>query len=274
MVDANACLAAGDCIVITNNQWYSFIGIFVVFGIVILILFLIAFFTPAMIFLKARFKKADIIYSVNRGQAGQFHIATNKFQGIAEVKGVGPFIISENSHTIEKKSKLVLYIAFGEFGATLPLEYAKVVQQLREMDYKVNNIEDLATLIGMEFDDKRKAWVEIPKDELTEAQKKTQKEVSVSIAPYKTIKVHELAYMFPFNITPALIESKIQHMLALKMSMFNKMTPQLVMMFIMIMMGVTLAAVIAFKFLQNDPSGTTTIIERVVQTVPLGNLTG
>ncbi len=274
-LDAAACLAQGECLVITNNQWLAFIGMFIVLGILLLILFLTAFMTPALIFLKAKMKKADIIYSVNRGQSGKFLIATNKSQGIAEVKGVGPFIISENSHTIEAKSKLTLYLAFGEFGSTLPLEFAKVIQKLREMNRKVNNVDDLAHIIGLKFDNEKKTWVQIPEKELTDQQKKDRDEVEVKIDPYKTIKVHEMAYMFPFNITPALIESKIQHMLALKMSMFNKITPQFVIMFIMVMMGATLAAVIAFKFLNADPSGTTTIIERAVQTVPIvQNLTG
>ncbi len=274
-LDIQSCLAAGDCLVITNNQYYAFIGSFAAAALFLVIIFLITFFTPAMIFLKAKFKKADIIYSVNRGQQGRFLISTNKFQGIADVKGVGPFIISENSHTIEKKSKMSMYFAFGEFAATLPLEYATIIQRLRESKYKIDNIDDFAGLIGMKFNNQTKAWDKVEDNQLTDKQKETRNEVKVMIKPYKTINLHQMAYMFPFNITPALIESKTQHMLALKMSMFNKMTPQLVMMFIMIMMGVTLAAVIAFKFLQSgDPSGTTTVIERVIQTVPIGNLSG
>lgn len=275
-LDAQACLALGECLVITNNQYYIFIAIFIVAGLLLLILFLTAFMTPALIFLKAKLTKADIIYSVNRGQGGRFLIAQTKFQGIADVKGVGPFIISENSHTVEKKSKMQMYFAFGEFAATLPIEFAQVVQYLRDTKHKINHIEDLADIIGMKFDIVKKTWDKIPEDKLTEDQKKKIDELEVEITPYKTIKIHEMANMFPFNITPALVESKTQHMIALKMSMFNKMTPQLVMMFIMILMGSTLAAVIAFKFLQSgDVSSAPTIIERVVQTVPVvGNLTG
>ena len=102
--------------------------------------------------------------------------------------------------------------------------------------------------------------------------------MQIKIKPYKTIKIHDLAYMFPFNITPALIESRTQHLIGLKQAMFNKMTPQLVMMFIMILMGSTLAAVIAYKFIitgdvASTSTETRTIIERVVQAAPQ-NLTG
>ena len=237
---------------------------------------LVAFFTPSLIFLKAKFKKGSLIYSINRGQQGQFLIATHKHEGIADVKGVGPFIITENSHTIEKRSKTPFYFAFGEFSSTLPLEYAAIVHYLRETNHKITNINDLADLIGMKFDEAERKWYMPPEDKLSDKVKERMKTMEVKIKPYKTIKVHDLAYMFPFNITPALIESRTQHLIGLKQAMFNKMTPQLVMMFIMILMGSTLAAVIAFKFLKTgdvvtSTTETRTVIERIVQS---GNLTG
>lgn len=273
-IDAAACLDAGECIVMTRNVYLVFIAFAVMAAIFLLILFLVGFFTPAMIFLKAKFKKASLIYSVNRGQIGEFLIATGKFQGIADVKKVGPYIITENSHTLEKKSKIPFYFAFGEFASTLPLSFAALVQNLREDGRKITNVTDLAKLAGLEFDNQTKVWKATNEKDLTEKQKET---INEEIRPYQTIKLHDLAYMFPFNITPALVESKIQHMLGLKQQMFNKMTPQFVMMFIMILMGATLAAVIAFKFLQTGDTGTTetrTIIERVIEVSAIGNLTG
>ncbi len=276
--DASACLAAGECLIITNTQYYIFISIFVIAAILLVLLLLVGFFTPAIVFLKAKFQKASLIYSVNRGQVGKFLIASNKYQGIADVKGVGPYIVTENSNTLESKSKTSFYFAFGEFGATLPLEFAQIVQYLRDQNKKVSNITDLAEMAGMEFDNKTKAWVKIPEDKLTEEQRKKIEEIDIAIRPYKTINLSNLAYMFPFNITPALMESKTQHMIGLKMSMFNKMNMQYVLMFIMILMGVTLAAVIAFKFLKSgDTTGvveTRTVIERIVTTSGAGNLTG
>ncbi len=277
-VDITACLAEGKCLVITNTQYYIFISIFVIAALLLVVILLVGFFTPSLIFLKAKFKKASLVYSVNRGQMGKFLIASNKFQGIADVKGVGPYIITENSQTFESKSKTPFYFAFGEFAATLPLEFARIVQYLRDTGKKITNIDDLAELAGMKFDDKRKVWEKIPQEKLTEEQKKKIEDINIAITPYKTIGVHELAYMFPFNITPALMESKTQHMIGLKMSMFNKMNMQYVLMFIMILMGVTLAAVIAFKFLKSgDTTGTVetrTIIERIVTTSGVQNLTG
>ena len=277
-VDSGVCLAAGKCLVITNTQYYIFIAIFIIAALLLVILLLVGFFTPSLVFLKAKFKKASLVYSVNRGQIGKFLIASNKFQGIADCKGVGPYIITENSHTLEQKSKTPFYFAFGEFAATLPLEFARIVQYLRDSGKRITNIEDLADLAGMKFDETNKVWEKIPENKLTEEQKKKIDEINIAITPYKTINISNLAYMFPFNITPALMESKTQHMIGLKMSMFNKMNMQYVLMFIMILMGVTLAAVIAFKFLKSgDTTGTIetrTIIERIVTTSGVQNLTG
>ena len=61
-----------------------------------------------------------------------------------------------------------------------------------------------------------------------------------------------MANMFPFNITPALIESKIQHAIAIKQSMYNRLTPQFVIMFLMIIIGATIAAVIIWKFMKDQ----------------------
>lgn len=77
----------------------------------------------------------------------------------------------------------------------------------------------------------------------------TKKLVKIDIEPYETFKVHDLANMFPFNITPAMIESKIQHLLAVKQRMFNSLTPQMGFLIIALIIAGVLAAVIAWKFL-------------------------
>ena len=266
-------MVLADVVSMPKEIYLIFIAISVLAAILLLVLILVGFMTPAMIFLKAKFKKASLIYEVNRAQQGRFLIANTKHQGIADAKGVGPYLISDGSHTIEAKSKLTFYFGFGEFGATLPLKYAYIIQKLRESGYKITNVDDLGKLIGLEFDDTRKAWVQKKEEDMSDDEKKTMLDLQVAIQPFETIKIHDLAFMFPFNITPALMESKTQHMIGLKMGMFNKMNMQYVLMFIMILMGVTLAAVIAFKFIKSgDTTEITRIIETVIQTVPSGNI--
>src|SRR3990167_9261576 len=89
---------------------------------------------------------------------------------------------------------------------------------------------------------------EVPRDSYYFANPPQNKEF-ITIEPHSTFKVHDLANMFPFNITPALIESKIQHAIAAKQSMLNRLTPQFVIMFIMILIGATVAGVILWKFM-------------------------
>ncbi|MCH8003903.1 MAG: hypothetical protein IH934_04715 [Nanoarchaeota archaeon] len=276
-LDAVACLAAGKCAVLTKGVLNTLMGFSIFAAILLVILILMGFMTPALIFLKAKFKRgSSLVYVVNRGQQGQFFIANSKHQGIADVKGEGPYIITENSHTIEKKSKLPFYFAFGEFASTLPLEFIALVQKLKETDEKFSTIDDLGKYARMKFNEDKKVWEKVNEDKMTEKQKELIKITEVAIKPYKTLKLHDMANMFPYNITPALIESKTQHLIGLKMHMFNKLNMQYVIMFIMILMGATLAAVIAFKFLKTGDvvtatTETRTIIERVVT---VGNLTG
>src|SRR3990167_1703369 len=76
----------------------------------------------------------------------------------------------------------------------------------------------------------------------------------IAIMPYETFKLHDLANMFPFNITPALIESKIQHELAAKHKM-QEMTRNFVIMTLIVMIGGTIAAYIAYKFFGGAGAG-------------------
>lgn len=88
------------------------------------------------------------------------------------------------------------------------------------------------------------------KEEIPEREKTEEKEIDegkIIIRPYETFKLHDLANMFPFNITPALIESKIQHALAAKHKM-QEMTRNFVILALIIMIGGTIAAYIAYKF--------------------------
>src|SRR3990167_9757547 len=110
----------------------------------------------------------------------------------------------------------------------------------------------LSTFWKYQFFDKRQKEVpikEIPSPEVVyKLSKPAQNTQYVIIEPYETFKVHDLANMFPFNITPALIESKIQHAIAAKQSIMNRLTPQFVIMFIMILIGAAVVFIMLWKF--------------------------
>jgi hypothetical protein len=255
-----SCLQSGDCVVLSNVSYYVCIGVFVLAGLLLLLLFFLMFWTPAATFFLAKLRKKSLIYLVNRGQRGVFRTAKDDGSGIGEVGGVGPFVFSEKSHTIEKKSGLSLYFAFAEFAFTTPLAYAALVQKLRSVGLKMDNVDDLAGLVKW-F--QLKGWSDAKfADKFSAKDVESFERFSVELRPYETVKLHELAYMFPFNVTPANIESRTEHRLAKKLKLFNLMTPQFVMMFIMILIAGVLAAVIAWKFLGADSKPVEVVVKQ------------
>lgn len=163
IADPIACLEAGKCLVMTKTTKYIMYGLIGFMGFETLLLFFTAFWTPALIFLKAKLKKSSVIYLVNRAQGGRFLVAKHQSEGIADVKKVGPFIMTENSHTIEHKSRVGLFFAFGEFAATLPLKWVYVLNKVRQKAINegkpIVNIENLGEKIGLKFDEEKKIWV-------------------------------------------------------------------------------------------------------------------
>jgi len=95
----------------------------------------------------------------------------------------------------------------------------------------------------------------------------------IEVKPYETFKLHELANMFPFNITPALIESKIAHAIAAKQRMFNTLTPQMAFMIITLLIAAAIAAVILYKFMGGGAPEVIVKLDPGLQMIK-GNLTG
>ena len=79
-----------------------------------------------------------------------------------------------------------------------------------------------------------------------------EKEFEVDVKPYETFKIHDLANMFPFNITPALIESKIVYEVAARQKISNRLTKEWAFLIIALLIGGVLAAFIAWKFFKGD----------------------
>jgi len=164
MVDASvaACIDAGKCVIMSKGAWYILIGIFSMAGLLLVLLFFIAFFTPGFSFLKAKMTKSMLVYIVNRSQIGRFVIGKHKTEGILDIRKIGPVIMTENSHTREHKSGLPLFFVFGEFAGTLPLKWVYVLNKLREKAQKENkpivNIDGLAKEVGLKFNEETKVW--------------------------------------------------------------------------------------------------------------------
>lgn len=117
-----------------------------------------------------------------------------------------------------------------------------------------------------------------------ERKKATTEELTnneIIVRPYETIRLHDLANMFPFNITPALIESKIQHALAAKHKM-QDMQRNFIIFVLILMFGGVIAAYVAYKFFGDASIGPQEVKVTVdyagnligASSTPTGNLTG
>jgi hypothetical protein len=269
--DIATCLSTGKCVAISNTSYYISIGFFILAGLFLLILVFLKMWTPAFTFLKAKMKRSSIIYTVNRAQQGTFVLANDKQEGLLDTKK-GPYIMTEGSHTIDKGSKLPLFFAFGEFAATLDLNYPYIVQTLRSQGVKMDNWDDIDGLINgwrEKLTDKR--IKEVEKTDRQKAlrmldQREQLKKFSLRIRPFKTIPLHQLGHMFPYNVTPSKIEDKIVHAVALQRAKMSKfMNKESVIFFLMILIGGVIAAVIAYKFLGGGGGGETVIIRESVK---------
>jgi len=203
-----------------------FIILFSIIGIESLVILFIFWKAPVMPFLKAGFLKRPIMYVVGKDKSGVFKTFKPKY-GSAFIKNEGIYNLSENSHTLESRTKTPIYFAFRDFAATLKPEYAAVIQILREKGYKLTTIEDLNNLI-------------------LEVKKGTKEDININVKPFTTIKLHDLDNMFPYNLDPTFIDAQVQG----ELNKFNKMmrtAPLAVMSIVVLMMVMGLTVFIVQK---------------------------
>ena len=259
-LDLATCINAGTCIAVSKIAYYTMIDVFVIVGILLVLLLLIFFWTPALIFLKAKIFKKSIIYDVNRAQRGRFLVGKESGEGIIEVPRVGIDHLTEDSHTITNNG-LNLFFAFSEFVSTIPLTWPAVVTALRE------------TTIVSEWEDYKKII-----DDLKETGKLTEKELEayeLQIRPYKTIKLHDLAYMFPYNWSPSLVESRLENKLAQKTRAWaGALNMERAVVIVVIFVGMVIASVILWKFFGSGGETIVQISPGVIQAAATPGVTG
>lgn len=266
--DVLNCIDVGDCLVMTKSIYQISIASYAAAALLFLIVIIILWRTPAMVFLKAWLTGKPVIYITNRSQQGKFITSKNKYEGMADIRGLGPVMISENSHTIERTSGRPLYFIFAEFAATVPLWFAAIITDLKKKfnkdKDKLTNSEDLGEKIGLKYDVNSGKWV---------TQKPKTKNENINIKAFQTFKLHDLANMFPFNVTPAMIESRIVHAIAAKQKFWNALNPQAMFLIIALLIAGTLAGVIAWKFMGGGVPEVKVTIDQAGQ-ILVANYTG
>lgn len=247
--DPNLCVAVSKTFMLAH-VYGAYAG-----AAVLLILIFVFWKTPALEFIIAIITGKSVAYGTNRSQQGKFHTAKLSSEGLLDIRKVGSIGVSENSHTIERTSGRPLYFFFGEFASTLPGWWVYTVNRLKlffsRKKEKINNIEDLAYQIGLKFNPETDSWDAFKKP-ITQAGHYARDEegqiIEIPIRPYNTIKMHDLANMFPFNITPSLIESKIVHKVAAKQKFLNALNTQFIIAAGIFLIIAVVAGYMAYKF--------------------------
>lgn len=167
-----------------------FIILMVVIAIESIVLILIIWKTPAMVFLKSSMFKKPIMYIIGKDRMGYFKTFTAQ-SGSAKLGKDGLYHLTENSHTLEAGSKIPIYFAFRDLAATLLPEYPAIIQELREKGVVINNIEDV-------------------ENHIMKIKEGVKSDLPISVKAYKTYKFHDLENMFPNNLDPTFIDSTVQ----------------------------------------------------------------
>lgn len=213
-----------------------FIMLFAVVGIESLLLMFIVFKTPAMTFLSASMFGKRVMYIIGKDHIGQW--ATFKVvHGAAKLGKHGIYNVTENSHTLDAKSKIPIYFAFRDMAATMFPEYPAFVQEVRETGVLLNNLDDCDRL-------------------LAEIYKGLSGDFPVNVRSFKTYRFHDLANMYPYNLDPSFIDATVQSEISKGLKTI-KMTPAIV-------TGVAIliiVAAVAFFILNKAFKGSITVDE-------------
>ena len=196
-------------------EFYMYAGALYTVPVLVLLIFFVFRFTPAKIFLKAWLTKRPVAEVMYKTGFSDFKVASVTDAGSMEVDGVGIVNMSENSSTIDQGSKVPLFRVFSEFALSIPNEYGPIIQELRELGFKIKNFKDyhhvcrLATDAKYADKIKKKITSDTEKAKFQEQLDKLKK-IKIEVRPLKTYKMHDLMAMFPYNISPAYIDQKVQ----------------------------------------------------------------
>jgi len=149
--------------------------------------------TPARLFLMANLRKMAIMLIIGKDNIGYLRPFKPK-NGSGYVKGFGLFHLTEDSHILEFGTRMPFYIAFRDVAATVWPQYPAMLQELKEMGYKISTIQDLSDYI--------------------EASKQLKDSIKIKVQPFKTYNMAEMKNAFPFNIEPTFIDAEIQTAIA------------------------------------------------------------
>jgi len=266
-------------IILADYEFYTMLA-FIVLGLFLgLLAFAYKRMTPAGVFLKAWWKKSPIIWIRYRTGLGEFKVGKTEAAGSMDVKGSGYYLMSEGSQVMEKRSKVPVYDAFSEYGVTIPSNYAPIIQELREKGFKITNFHDYNHLILISKNEEYfKEWKASLKKEAEREEadrlKARLEGMELKLKPFKTYRMHELANMFPNNISPVYVDAKVTDAVNSEVKK-RKLNNQLVLYFGLAAFLIIIGIMIFLKVYQTpQPEVIVKVVESGLQTVATsGNVT-
>lgn len=177
--------------------------------------------TPAGVWLKAILFNKKILRLRDKNGIGYFEAVKDDKEFLDSSRG--PVAKTENSSFLEDKSKIPVFESFAEFGYTEGEHYAAILQELRELGINIKKFGQYEKLLSMmRKDEDRKKLVEKLIKKYPEKEKEikdTIKKEGITIKEYKTYNYSALSDMYPFNIHPGYIETKIDNEVERRMKM-------------------------------------------------------
>jgi hypothetical protein len=237
--------------VIGRTEFYVFlffIFLAILFGIVLLLMVL---WTPALTFFKARLKKIPIIRLMNRAGMSKYMLMTDVWKGTGDVKKIGTFQLSDKSGMTDVKSGVKVFDGFSEFGATIPENYAPIVQELRTAGLVINSWNDYKFYLDLVNPLTTENILAKAKDEKDKARlidiRTKLREHKINIKPFQTYKMADLVQMFPNNVRPEFIEARVIYKVASKIKAM-KLDRQWLLILGVFLIIATICLIIILKF--------------------------
>jgi len=262
---------AGE-IILASKEFYALISgcvMAVVFGALV---FLIKFWTPGFVFLKAKMKKTPLFWVKYKNGLGEFLPGKQDTPGSMEVKNIGSIMLTEGSHILEKNSNVLIYEGFGEYGASVPREYASIITQMKEKGLPITNFNDYKKFLDLSTNkDIKEAYLSKLKPHTRAVEESLinqfEKE-GMNLLPYRSYQVHELQHMFPNNISPVYVQVKADALANIK-ARRERLQSQLLIAAGVAVLFALLGAAIAWKILQSGAVGTAAnVAGGVVEAIP------
>jgi hypothetical protein len=174
---------------IPTYMYYSGLGAVALVFILIFLIMWLSMKTPMMTWLSAIIKRSPIFLMTGRDNIGGFFNSSKKASQWSEIKKKGLFFMSEGSYILDRKSKLPIYLAHSEIGATINLTWPQILDKMIEKNFMIKDGNDYQAIV-------------------------LNKKLNEGILEYargKTIKISDLQQFFPLNINPSFIKSVVEN---------------------------------------------------------------